>query len=127
MIARHESQLQAAGMLAVSALTGAAVWIAEGPASGLRAGAILLAFTLLVVLGRRYSGTLEVMSGVGDERTKHLYMRACAFAGSVMAFVIPVWFFVTLLQGNGNETLSALGALFGVAFVGAVVVLSRRG
>jgi uncharacterized protein (TIGR03382 family) len=35
--------------------------------------ALVLAFLLLVLFGRRRSDTLDVMSGVGDERAKLLY------------------------------------------------------
>jgi hypothetical protein len=88
--------------------------------------AIVLAFLLLVLFGRQRSDTLDVMSGIGDERGKLLYTRAIAFAGSVMSFVLPGWWLVTVATGNPNEDLALLCAIFGGTFILAVVVLSRR-
>jgi hypothetical protein len=88
--------------------------------------AIVLAFLLLVYFGRRRSDTLDVMSGIGDERGKLLYTRAVAFAGTVMSFVLPGWWLVTIGKGDPDETLSLMCAIFGVSFVLAVVVLARR-
>ena len=88
--------------------------------------AIVLAFLLLVLFGRQRSDTLDVMSGIGDERGKLLYTRAVAFAGSVMSFVLPGWWLVTVATGDPNEDLAVLCAIFGATFILAVVVLSRR-
>ena len=66
------------------------------------------------------------MSGTGDERVRHLYMHAVAIAGTVMAFLLPGWFLVTVAQGDADTTLSTLSAIFGLTFVVSVVVLARR-
>jgi hypothetical protein len=118
--------VQVAGMLAITAACVTVFWIAEGPEEALPFGAVLLAFTALVHFGRRRSNTLEVMSGTGDERVRSLYMRAVAFAGAVMSFLLPGWWLVTVAQGDQNETLALLSAIFGVTFIAAVVVLARR-
>jgi hypothetical protein len=101
--------------------------IGGDPGNGAISAAIVLAFLLLVLFGRRRSETLDVMSGIGDERGKVLYTRAVAFAGTVMSFVLPGWWLVTIAQGDPNEVLSACCAIFGASFVLAVVVLTRRG
>ena len=119
--------MQVAGMLAITVATTAVFWIAQGFDAALPVALLLLAFTALVHFGRRRSNTLEVMSGTGDERIRHLYMHAVAIAGSVMAFVLPGWFLVTVAQGDPDTTLSTLSAVFGLTFIAAVVVLSRRG
>ena len=67
------------------------------------------------------------MSGIGDERTRHLYLHATAFTGTVMAFVLVVWWLVTVAQGDPNEVLTVCCAIFGATFVLAVAVLARRG
>jgi hypothetical protein len=67
------------------------------------------------------------MSGTGDERVRHLYRSAIAIAGTVMAWVIPGWWLVTVAQGDPNEVLNWLCAIFGATFVVAIVVLARRG
>jgi hypothetical protein len=53
-------------------------------------------------------------------------MHAVAIAGTVMAFLLPGWFLVTVAQGDPNTTLSLLSAIVGVAFIGAVVWLANR-
>ena len=87
---------------------------------------ILIAFLAVVAVGRRHSDTLNVMSGLGDERSRHLYLRASAFAGTVMALVIPAWWLVTVAQGKPNTTLNLLAAIFGLSFIFASAVLARR-
>jgi hypothetical protein len=114
------------GLLLVLAVF-AAFAIGDDPGNGAIGAAIVLAFLLLVLLGRRRSDTLDVMSGIGDERAKLLYTRAVAFAGTVMSFVLPIWWLVTIAQGEPNNVLSLCCAIFGVSFIGAVVVLARRG
>ena len=118
--------VQVAGMLLITAATTAVFWIAEGFDAALLVSALLLAFTAVVHFGRRHSNTLEVMSGTGDERVRSLYTRAVAFAGTVMAFLLPGWWLVTVAQGEADTTLSTLSAIFGLSFVVAIVVLARR-
>jgi 4-amino-4-deoxy-L-arabinose transferase-like glycosyltransferase len=118
--------VQVTGMLAITAACVAVFWAAEGPEAALPFGAVLLAFTALVHFGRRHSNTLEVMSGTGDERVRSLYTRAVAIAGTVMAFLLPGWWLVTVAEGDPNTTLSTLSAIFGATFIVAVVYLARR-
>ena len=118
---------QLAGMLAVAAATAAAFWIAEGPTAAIFPLALIGGFSLLVYFGRRRSDTLDVMSGIGDERGKLLYTRAVAFAGTVMSFVLPIWWLVTIAQGDPNDVLALCCAIFGASFIVGVVVLARRG
>ena len=120
-----------AGLLLSGALLGAAVAVAylvggQDVVESLIAGVIVFGFMVLVVVGRRRSDTFSVMSGVGDERTRHLYQRSVAFAGTVMSIVLPGWWLITVAQGEPDTTLSVLCAIFALAWMGAVVVLPRR-
>ena len=119
--------VQVAGMLAITAATTAVFWIAEGFEAAFPVALVLLAFTAVVHFGRRRSNTLEVISGTGDERVRSLYTQAVAIAGTVMSFLLPAWWLVTVAQGDPNETLSLLCAIFGVSFILAIVVVARRG
>jgi hypothetical protein len=119
--------VQVMGMLAIAAATTAVFWAAEGFEAAWPVGALLLAFTAVVHFGRRHSNTLEVMSGTGDERVRSLYTRAVAIAGALMSFLLPGWWLVTVAQGDPNDTLALLCAIFGVTFIVAVAVLARRG
>ena len=119
--------VQVVGMLVITAATTAVFWIAQGFDTAAPIGVIFLAFTALLHFGRRHSNTLEVMSGTGDERVRALYARAVAISGAVMGFVLPGWWLVTVAQGDPDPILSTLSAIFGLTFIGAVVVISRRG
>ena len=114
------------GLVLVAAMF-AAFAIGGDAGDGAIGAAVVLAFLLVVLFGRRRSDTLDVMSGIGDERGRLLYLRAVAFTGTVMSFVLPGWWLVTIAQGDPNEVLSACCAIFGASFVLAVVVLARRG
>jgi len=118
--------VQVAGMLAITAATTVVFWIAQGFDAAFPVGLVLLAFTAVVHFGRRRSNTLEVMSGTGDERVRSLYTQAVAIAGTVMSFLLPGWWLVTVAQGEANDTLAVLCAIFGATFVVAVAVLARR-
>ena len=119
------------GQLSIGLLLVIGVFVAfaigDDPGNGAIGAVIVLAFLLLVLFGRRRSDTLDVMSGIGDERAKLLYTRAVAFAGTVMSFVLPIWWLVSIAQGDPNEVLSIACAIFGASFILAVVVLARRG
>jgi hypothetical protein len=118
--------VQVAGMLAITAAVFGVFWAAEGLEEALYPTAVLLAFTALLHFGRSRSNTLEVMSGTGDERVRSLYTRAVAVAGTLMAFLLPGWWLVTVAEGDQNETLAILSAIFGATFVAAVIVIARR-
>jgi hypothetical protein len=126
MTTQSETALLAGGAL-IALATGVAFAVGDSLASGLVGGAIVLAFVLVVAGGRRHSATLEVMSGIGDERTRHLYTVAVAWTGTVMSVLLPAWWLVTLALGDSNETLNLVCAIFGVTFIACVVVISRRG
>jgi len=56
-----------------------------------------------------------------------LYTRAVAFSGTVMSLVLPIWWLVTIAQGDPSEVLTICCAIFGASFILAVVVPVRRG
>ena len=118
------------GQLSLGLLLVAGVFVAfaiGGDAGdGAISAVIVLAFLVLVLFGRRRSDTLDVMSGIGDERGKFLYLRAVAFTGTVMSFVLPIWWLVTVAQGDPNNVLALCCAIFGLTFIASVVVLARR-
>jgi len=118
-------QLVSGALLAIAA-TAAYLVGGQGTGEALIVGALVFGVMLLVVVARRRSNTFEVMSGIGDERTRHLYQRSMALSGSVMSFVLPGWWLVTVALGEPNITLSVLCAVFALVWPATVVVLSRR-
>jgi hypothetical protein len=124
--AMNNWNVQLIGMLGIAAAVFGVFWAAEGFEEAWPSAVILLAFIALLHFGRDRSDTLGVMSGVGDERTRSLYTRAVAVAGTVMSFVLPGWWLVTVAQGDADRTLTILCAVFGFTFIAAVAVLARR-
>lgn len=124
--AMNKWSVQVAGMVAIAAAGVAVFWAAEGFEAAWPFALVMAAFIGVVHFGRRRSNTLEVMSGTGDERVRSLYARAVAFAGAVMAWVLPAWWLVTVAEGDQNETLALLCAIFGVSFIVSVIYLARR-
>ncbi len=120
-------RLQLAGMLLIALITGVAFTLGRDLREGLVTGGIVAAYALVVHLGRRRSATLETVGGIGDERTAALYLRASSFAASVMSFVLPGAWLVTVVRGDPDPLLSGLCAVFGVSFLGAAAWYSRRG
>jgi hypothetical protein len=119
-------RVQVLGTVAIAGVTVAVFWAVEGFESAWPVAFLFAAFIAILHFGRQRSNVLEVMSGTGDERVRTLYMRALAITGSVMSFVLPGWWLVTLAQGEADPTLSALCAIFGVTFLAAAAVLARR-
>jgi hypothetical protein len=72
------------------------------------------------------TGQLETMGGLGDERIQHISLRASAFVGSVLTLVLPAAWLVSVASGEPDPTLTALSALAGLSWLGAIVVLQRR-
>ena len=126
-----KSMNTATGLLLSGVLIAAAVvaaYLVGGQSVGeaLIGGGLVLGFMVLVVVARRRSDAFDVMSGVGDERTRHLYVRSVAFAGTVMSIVLPAWWLVTVATGEPDSTLSLLCAIFAVSWIAGVVVITRR-
>ena len=114
-------------MLAIAAATAAAFWVADGPTAAIFPFALIGGFSLLVYFGRTRSDTLDVMSGIGDERSRTLYTRSLALTGSVLSLVLPGWWLVTVATGEPDETLTLVCALFGVTFIFATLFVAKRG
>ena len=49
------------------------------------------------------------------------------YTGTILSFVLPAWWLVTVASGEPNETLTLVCALFGVTFIAIAVVVARRG
>jgi hypothetical protein len=105
----------------------AAQWIAGHPSAGLVSLAIMAGFGALILLGGR-SETIRGLRGDGrDERFKQMDLAATALAGIVVLSAIIVAFVVELARGQDGQPYSWLGALGGVAYLVAVIVLRARG
>jgi drug/metabolite transporter (DMT)-like permease len=104
-----------------------AQWIGGNPGSGLGSLGIMAAFGALILFGGR-SETIRGLRGDGrDERFKQLDLTATALAGMAVISTVIVAFIVELARGQDGAPYSWLGAIGGLAYLLAVVVLRLRG
>jgi len=104
-----------------------AEWIGGDPASGLVSFAILAGFGALVLVGGR-SETVRGLRGDGrDERFRQIDLAATAFTGLVVITVVIVAFVVEVARGHSGSPYTWLGAIAGLAYLTAVIVLRFRG
>ena len=97
------------------------------PGSGLVSFGIL-AFTGAIFLIGGRSETIRGLRGDGrDERFQRIDIHATAFAGLVIIAAIIVAFIVELAHGRDGNPYTWLGALGGIAYLAALVVMRLRG
>jgi hypothetical protein len=105
----------------------AAQWIGGNPLSGLGSLAIMTAFGALILFGGR-SETIRGLRGDGrDERFRQIDIHATAIAGLAVITAIVVAFVVELARGHSGSPYGWLGAVAGLAYLIAVIVLRLRG
>ena len=105
----------------------AAQWIGGDPGYGLASLAIMTAVGGLILLGGR-SETIRGLRGDGrDERFKQLDIHATALAGMAVIPAIIVAFVVRLARNESPAPYDWLGAIGGLSYLAAVVVLRVRG
>jgi hypothetical protein len=102
-------------------------WANDDPGGGLVSLAIMVAFAAALVVFSGRSGVMEVMRNPqADERSAMLDLRATAFAGLVVITAIVAMVFYELARGGDPSPYAQLGAVAGVAYLAALVVLQRR-
>jgi hypothetical protein len=100
--------------------------IGDEPEEGFISLGIMVALAAVFFFGGR-SETLRGLGGPGrDERWAMIDVHATALAGSVVIAVIIGAFLVEVATGGDGAPYAALGAVGGVAYVLAVVVLRAR-
>ena len=104
-----------------------AQWIGGHPGDGVVSLAIMVAFGTLVLLGGR-SETIRGLRGDGrDERFRQIDIHATAIAGTAVIVAIIVAFVVEVARGHDGTPYTWLGAIGGLAYLAAVVVMRIRG
>jgi drug/metabolite transporter (DMT)-like permease len=88
---------------------------------------IMAVFGAAVLLGGR-SETVRGLRGDGrDERFAMLDLQATALAGLALIGAVIVAFIVEVASGHSGEPYDWLGAIAGLAYIAAVIVLRVRG
>ena len=105
----------------------AAMWIGGDHRTGLFSLGVMVAFGALILFGGR-SETIRGLRGDGrDERFRQIDVVATAIAGTVVISAIIVAFLVEVARGHDGSPYAWLGAIGGVAYLIAIVVLRFRG
>ena len=113
--------------VALGVLVLVAQWIGGDPRSGLVSLAIAAGFGLLILLAGR-SETVRGLRGDGrDERFRTIDIHATALAGLAVILAVIVAFLVELARGHDGDPYAWLGAIGGVVYIAAVIVLRIRG
>jgi hypothetical protein len=104
----------------------AAGWASGRPGMGLSMFAIMAVTALVFLLGGR-SETIRGLRGDGrDERFAAIDRDATALSGIAVVTAIITAFIVDVARGGDGQPYSWLGAIGGVAYIVAVVVLRLR-
>ena len=88
--------------------------------------ALMSAIAVVLLLARRYSETIAGLLDRGDERINSIDSQATVFAGMVVITAVIVGFVAEIARGQDGSPYSQLGALGGVSYVAALVVLRLR-
>ena len=104
-----------------------AFWAGGSLAYGLFGLAVMVAFSLLLLVARRHSETVRGLLDHRDERITAIDLRATAVTALAMISVVLVAFIVEIARGQSGWPYSMIGAVGGVAYLVAVTVLRIRG
>ena len=88
--------------------------------------AIMTGTAAVLLVAARFSDTVAGLLHRRDERINSLDTQASLFAGMVVILAVIVGFVVEIARGEDGSPYSALGALGGVSYIAALVVLRFR-
>jgi len=118
---------QPAFSLVLGALLFTALWIGGDLRGAVYALLLMVAFAAVILFGGR-SETIRGLRGDGkDERFRQMDLAATAIAGLVVITAIIGAFLVEVARGEDGSPYAQLGAIAGLAYLVAVVVLRWRG
>ena len=104
-----------------------AFWAGGSLTYGLFGLAVMVAFSLLLLVARRHSETVRGLLDHRDERITAIDLRATAVTALAMIAVVLVAFLVQIARGQSGWPYGMIGAVGGVAYLAAVIVLRIRG
>jgi cobalamin synthase len=103
-----------------------AFWLGGRPGDGVLGLLVMLAFTgALMLLGRR-SETVQGLLDHRDERITGMDLKATAVTAVAMIVAVLVGFVVDIARGGSGEPFAAIGAIGGLAYLGALLFFRLR-
>jgi hypothetical protein len=102
-------------------------WAGGDLAFGLFGLALMTGLAVVLLLVRRRSETVKGLLDRRDERINTIDLRATAFAGVTVIVAVVIAFIVEIASGGDGSQYAWLGAIGGVAYIGAVIVQRIRG
>lgn len=88
--------------------------------------AVMSAVAVVVLVAGRFSETVAGLLDRRDERINMIDNRATLFAGMVLSSAVIVGFIVEIAQGQDGSPYYQLGALGGISYLAALIVLRFR-
>ena len=104
-----------------------AQWIGGDLIGGVVSLGIMTGFAGVIVVAANYSGTAAIMRRPAvDERARSIDLGATAATGGVLIVVVLAAFIYETARGQNPSPYSQLGAVAGLTYLIALVVLQRR-
>ncbi|MDQ6688426.1 MAG: hypothetical protein M3Z50_12605 [Actinomycetota bacterium] len=103
-----------------------AFWIGGKPREGLFGLALMVAVGVALALAGRRSETVRGLLDHRDERIAGIDVWATAFTAMAMIVVVLVGFVVAIARGQSGWPYDMIGAVGGLAYLGAVAYLRFR-
>jgi hypothetical protein len=113
--------------LALGALMFAAIAIGGHPGAGLASFGVMAFAGAIFLFGGRSETIRGLRGDARDERFQRIDIHATAFAGTAVILAIIVGFLVEVAHGRSGDPYTWLGAIAGMAYIAAVIVMRLRG
>jgi hypothetical protein len=104
-----------------------AAWLGGQLVAGVYGLAVLAVFGLAVLLLSGRSETVRGLTMGRDERFAQIDLRATAATGLVLITTVIVAWLVEIARGHSGNPYGWLGAIAGLAYIGAVAFFRWRG
>ncbi len=101
-------------------------WLGDNLAFGLFGLALMLLSTVAFLVLSRFSETAAGLLDRRDERINSIDGQATAIAGLTVITAVIVGFVVDIAKGGDGSPYAALGAIGGLAYLGAIIYLRIR-
>lgn len=88
--------------------------------------AVMSAVAVIMLVAGRFSETVAGLLDRRDERINVIDNRATLFAGIVLIVAVIVGFIIEIAQGQDGSPYYQLGALGGISYLAALIVLRFR-